>query len=481
MPTTTLRKMLDPKVWTPCAPPLVINSANQFVVDSYGPDQLAYYFTGVGVTAYDPYEDAWLYLPSSGLSALAAGACGRWHDAGPTGTALAGSTSTTLNTATNICGNLDARSNLTFWVRITGGTGAGQLNAINGVKTYGANAVLNVRNPWTTVPDATSTYQLYTGRVWFLMGGTLGTTSFKYWDYATQTWSAGMSVTGLPATFGTDGRLIGTSVTLPIVGPVPGGTATSATSTTLTCSSKTWTVNGLANMSVIINSGTGAGQTRTIASNTANTLTVSTAWTTVPDATSVFVVSPNDDYLYLIGNGAVTLYRYSISGNTWVTLTPTTARATVASAGSNLHWVFGCSDPAWVNESTYQQGRYLYSTRPSALDRYDIALNTWTSGIALGGSGTEQLAANGVSCSYDWGDYLIIKPSSAVSAPARFLRIDIKANRLEPLAVNTFPAPTADTLGDRTFILQYGDSTGVIKFLYYLQPGGSVMQRMAIW
>lgn len=98
------------------------------------------------------------------------------------------------------------------------------------------------------------------------------------------------------------------------------------TSTTLGKTGKTWTVNQWTNYQVRITSGLGIGQVRTIASNTATTLTVA-AWTTTPDATSVFEIAPNDDFLYLLGNNAVTMYRYSISANTWTTMAPTTARA----------------------------------------------------------------------------------------------------------------------------------------------------------
>lgn len=95
--------------------------------------------------------------------------------------------------------------------------------------------------------------------------------------------------------------------------------------TTLGKTGKTWTVNQWTNSQVRITSGTGIGQVRTISSNTATTLTVP-SWTTTPDATSNFVIEPNDDFLYLIGNNAVTMYRYSISANTWTVMAPTTAR-----------------------------------------------------------------------------------------------------------------------------------------------------------
>lgn len=72
------------------------------------------------------------------------------------------------------------------------------------------------------------------------------------------------------------------------------GTATAGGATTLTDSTQSWTVNEFAGLIVTITSGTGAGQERTISSNTATALTVSTAWTTNPDNTSVYSIEGGD-------------------------------------------------------------------------------------------------------------------------------------------------------------------------------------------
>jgi hypothetical protein len=65
------------------------------------------------------------------------------------------------------------------------------------------------------------------------------------------------------------------------------GVATGAqTSTTLQDTTKAWTVNQYAGATVVITSGTGSSQTRTVLSNTATALTVSAAWTTTPVAGS---------------------------------------------------------------------------------------------------------------------------------------------------------------------------------------------------
>lgn len=69
------------------------------------------------------------------------------------------------------------------------------------------------------------------------------------------------------------------------------GTATAGTTTTLTDSAATWTVDEYAGYVVVITTGTGAGQARTITGNTATELTVSPAFTTAPDATSEYSIT----------------------------------------------------------------------------------------------------------------------------------------------------------------------------------------------
>lgn len=67
-------------------------------------------------------------------------------------------------------------------------------------------------------------------------------------------------------------------------------TATSGGANTLTETGAGWVVNNYANSFVRITSGTGNGQSRTIASNTSDTLTVTVNWTINPDNTSVFEI-----------------------------------------------------------------------------------------------------------------------------------------------------------------------------------------------
>lgn len=77
------------------------------------------------------------------------------------------------------------------------------------------------------------------------------------------------------------------------------GTATSGASTTITDSTKGWEVNRWKNYVVRIMAGTGAGQYRPIASNTATALTVVGSWATTPDSTSVYTIQGDPDKLYI--------------------------------------------------------------------------------------------------------------------------------------------------------------------------------------
>jgi len=70
------------------------------------------------------------------------------------------------------------------------------------------------------------------------------------------------------------------------------GTATGTHSTTtLQDTSQSWTTNEFANYIIKLTGGTGSGQWRLVSSNTADTITVSSAWDTTPDNTSTYEIT----------------------------------------------------------------------------------------------------------------------------------------------------------------------------------------------
>jgi len=252
------------------------------------------------------------------------------------------------------------------------------------------------------------------------------------------------------------------------------GTATSATATTLVNSAKTWTTSQWVNYQIRIVSGTGAGQIRTITANDGTSVTVAT-WTTTPDATSVYSIEGNDDFLYLIGNNAVTLYRYSISGNTWTTLTPGSARAAAPSTGANLTWVNASDDTTWTGESAILNGRRLYSFRAGAgaiLDYYDIPGNTWVSGLTY--APATETVTTGTKWIYN-GNFIYFQKD----ATGRWFRHNVVTSEQDGLSTMTYTQGAA-VLGNTAWDVTYTDGATKIVYLHMLLNTSPVALRCLV-
>ena len=89
-----------------------------------------------------------------------------------------------------------------------------------------------------------------------------------------------------------------------IVGYDGGKSSGSNTYNTFNDTARSWTTDRWKNYAVRIVSGTGAGQTRAILSNTATALTVYRGWNILPDNTSVYVIQGDSETMY-IGWGGV--------------------------------------------------------------------------------------------------------------------------------------------------------------------------------
>jgi len=100
------------------------------------------------------------------------------------------------------------------------------------------------------------------------------------------------------------------------------GTATGGTATTLADTSKSWAANIFTNGKIFIWNGTGRGQIRDISNNTATEITVSTSWTTIPDATSKYVIVSPAKFsaatrargIIINGQANVNVYGFQFSG-----------------------------------------------------------------------------------------------------------------------------------------------------------------------
>jgi hypothetical protein len=470
------RKLLDLKRWEFCTPAPAASGAGQFIASSrhYRQQQLLVQ-SNTSAYLYRPEEDGWVAVPSPALAGtFGAGACGVAVAISTGSTIAAASLTATAGSTTSITTNQTITRELRgYKVRILAGPNAGQIFEIAS-NTVGANAVLTFTTVAGSAHSASSVYQLLTPR-WYVLGaGTLAAGSFKVYDFATNVWTT-LTITGLPATIGTDCKLVSTPSRMDLdVLDFATGTATAGAASTLTNGAKTWAVNQWANSQVRITAGTGAGQIRTIASNTATVLTTSAAWTVNPDATSVYEITGNDDFIYLIGNNAVTMYRYSISGNTWTTLAPGVARGGAAAAGMSAHWVWDAVETDWTSESAIQNGRYIYSFRGGAgalLDRYDIAANSWSA----------VTYAPAVETFTTGSKYALIDGSIYMTkeATGRWFRYHVPRNEMDGWSTALYPNGAA-VVGDTAFDVTFFDGATEIHYVYVLLNTSTVLLRQMV-
>lgn len=559
---TKLQQILDIPTfdWETCNPVPVASAAGSSVrsqnIDAY--NLRSNFFVCNATTSiyfYCPTTDTCQLLPASGMAGtFAAGACARARPFGPSGTATAGST-TTLTTNQTITRDLRG-----MFIRVTGGPGSGDLRKIAS-NTIGANSVITVTAAFSATITASSAYQLITPRLYVINPHTASTWMYmRYYDWATNVWSADLALpAGLAAAWGTDASLCGThshignqtdssnrkvfgsatttvmtltsgakwtvnqwtgGVITIVAGTGAGQVRTIASNTALTLTVDTawgvtpdatseyiiekgfessrgktfgsststvttlsaganWTASQWINSQVRIVGGTGAGQVRTISANTSLTFTVSAAWTTTPDATSIWQIEGNDDYLYLTGNNATAFYRYTLSANTWTTMT---ARGNAAGAGCSLLWVYGVSAANWTNPDAIQNGRYLYSWRGTntvTLDRYDIAAGTWASAVVHGGSG--ETFSTGVTWEYDDRDNIVCALPGSSTLPARLLRFDLIRTAFFPLGTVPRVQGTA-VVGDKLFNVPFHADTGErMDYLYHWRNSGQELTRAPMW
>jgi len=470
------RKILDLKRWEFCTPSPNATAAATFIVSSrhYRQQQL-HVVSNTVANLYNPQEDGWIAVPSPALAGtFGAGACGVAGSFSTGTTVAASSLTATAGTTTTITTNQTlARDLRGYSVYFVGGTNAGKTKTIAS-NTIGTNAVITFDSAEAVAFDATSQYRLKTPVFYVLGAGTLAAGSFRKYDFATNTWTT-LAITGLAATIGTDGRMISTPAWIDNgFKSFATGTATAGGASTLTNSAKAWATNQWTNYQIRISGGTGAGQIRTVASNTGTVITVSAAWTTQPDATSTYSIEGNDDFIYFIGNNAVTLYRYSISGNAWSTLTPGVARGGAPGAGMGGTWIHSVSAADWNNENLILNGRYIYSFRGAAgalLDRYDIAGNTWA---AITYSPAVETFTTGTKYAY-CKDRLYIQKE----ATGRWFAYDLAENAMQPFGTTTYTQGAA-VLGDTAFDVTYKDGATEIDYVYFILNTSTVLLRQMV-
>lgn len=180
---------------------------------------------------------------------------------------------------------------------------------------YIEKSTATIDTAWDITPDATSSFVIMTGGIFFLTAGTTTTRSIlQYYDVASGTWTSKTNLNShLLAAIGTDFTIDRTGE---VGGSFLSGSATAGGNKILTTGT-VLDVHRWANYQLRITGGTGLGQKRRIETNTTSTFYVNRPWTTNPDSTSKFEVWGNNQRMYFMGNAQAAVLKYDVEIDAW--------------------------------------------------------------------------------------------------------------------------------------------------------------------
>lgn len=506
----------------------------------------AVYATGVSaIYWYNKQEEAFGQLPNSGSAGTwGAGAAGAFHPFGPSFTASAGTTNTFTSTQTIVrnlrgmrfrvtggtnrgmegiikCNTYGANSVITtedtygvafdntsviqlltgrFWLYVPGATSG--FNYYDwALNTWTSRSVASgpaiTTNEGCLIPTAARFTEIDYGYVTSATSTTL-TSASRNWDTnvhvrrlvhiisgtGANQWRYVTANTATTLTVDTAWATTPDSTSVFNISGIYSDLASAGSTTTITVSAGTpWTASQWVNYQVRCVAGTGAGQTSVITSNTTSQITFG-AVTTGFDNTSRYVIEPDDNAFFFLGGGAVTLFKYSISANTWATVTPGAARAAAPGAGASANYLADVVDIDWVGVGTTggpggarrQNGRFIYSFRGGAvstLDVYDIPANTWYSAHTYGGASNETFTTGSVWCEHQGMIF------GQKDATGRMFQFTVWRNEMIPLSTCNItqgaPISGARLMHDEHFDPVNGKE---ILFLTFIPSTSSQMQRM---
>lgn len=450
-----------------CVLPVATAAGRFIIAPQSGVRTYAMYVTSAtAVYLYNHENDGFIQVASPALAGtFAVGACGVRHTWSIPYTATGSSdTVVTVNTAVH---PLTGVANGAV-IEMLSGTAAniGLRRTVTNFYISGTTAYLTLNTALPASVANTDTFKLNTGRFYVLNAYTsLAAGVFKVFDTCTMAWQSSLATTGLPAAWGTSGKMVTTYTRLDVIAS---GTATSGSATTLVNSAKNWATNQWVNYQVRITAGTGCGQVRTITANDATSLTFASGATI--DSTSEYAIEGNEDFLYLLGNNATTVYRYSISGNSWSTVATRPAASTTVMMAE---WIGVTGNSAWADETNIQDGRYIYSPRGQAtvtLYRYDIPSNTWAT---ITHNSAETFTTGSSMTSYK--NYLFV----IQNATGKIFQYDCIGNNWTGYTTDTYTQSTA-VEGDKIW-LKLLDETGSVVWLYYALNTSTVLRRIMVY
>jgi hypothetical protein len=175
-----------------------------------------------------------------------------------------------------------------------------------------------------------------------------------------------------------------------------------------------------------------------------------------------------------MGSNAVTLYRYSISGGSWSTLSPGVARGAAPGVGMSGQWIHSVSDSQWTGENAILNGKYIYSFRGAAgalLDRYDIAANTWS---AVSYAPAAETFTTGSKWVYMKDAIYAQKENTG-----RWFRFDLAQFSMDGWSTMLYPQGTG-IVGDTAFDVTYKDGATEIDYIHMVLNTSTLHLRQMV-
>lgn len=486
-----------------------------------------YRIGGAGAMAqYSPLNNEWKYTGIFSLPGNGTGDFGFFCPThGPSGTIGASPTTTSVtlaalpNSATCYVNQFANKGDgVGYKIRIIdkGAGGSGKIEERFIVaNTSSTTPVVYWTDALSFTPAAGSTYELLSGRVYYLGAGTPGT--FKCWDIATRTASAALSVTNLPSTVGTcttgvlldeqyvpydrkagEGFIVGS-------GTYDGATKYCLTATAIAAGTITGQATGgdagvaanrYRNFQIRVvedtTNTTAVGQRRKITSHTAGAspvYTLASNWTVTPSATCKFVIEGNNDFVSWIASNSVT-YSYAAGGYAadanWSTAavaggaTQYANPAAGVSGGAGSVWVFGIeptSDFGVTNAMIY---RFRGGANVDVFDISGGATGAWSSAIGYEAFGTTP--TTGYSYAYDGstntGRYLYVSQNIGTTSPLRHSRFDLISRTIEPFAYSDGLLPGTAAGGNRMGLALFIDGATKLASLYMINISSQYMYNV---
>ena len=175
------------------------------------------------------------------------------------------------------------------------------------------------------------------------------------------------------------------------------------------------------------------------------------------------------DHMYLVGNNATVMYRYSVSGNAWAT-----TNASAVSIPAVTGAVGGGCAIKWLPSYAPNKLFIVRGNGTSNIYSYDLATNTFTTASFHPSTETFTTASTHTARSIGNKGYSII---SSKDATMRIYEYDPSLSRLHP-KMNQWLYPTgAAVQGDRATCLRSPDE---VEFYYLLLPSSAALVRCAL-